>query len=266
MLNGHRVTFVASAILLLAGGAPALAKPPKVVEVPIGPAFVKLPGKQEIKARNGQSLQPATLLRTSKPGRMHVMLSNGREFRFGGDSQLKLTGPGVELLKGSIIGWVKPGEQRGRPFVIRTRVATASIQGTTVFIELNDDEFKVFSWEGRVKVTTNEGDVFTLQSGQQLLLDLSKQLEIVKGRLDGLEAVLGESGGMFFPSDGYDDDMEDEDDEDDELDWQPPSRISDQHVQKRLRTSPLLNGFSTPLETMPVIEKELGVSSPPALR
>ena len=263
-----RTLLVGSSVMGIALTAvlPVEAGQPKVVEVPNGPAFVQLPSKPEIEARSGQPLEQDSLLRTSKPGRMQVLLGDGRQFRMGGNALLRLKPTRVQLIKGSIIGWVKPGEQRGRPFVIRTRVATASIQGTTVFIELNDDEFKVFSWEGRVKVTTNEGDVFTLQSGQQLLLDLSKQLEIVKGRLDGLEAVLGESGGMFFPSDGYDDDMEDEDDEDDELDWQPPSRISDQDVQKRLRTSPLLNGFSTPLETMPEIEKELGVSSPPALR
>lgn len=265
MLNGHRVTFVASAILLLAGGAPALAKPPKVVEVPIGPAFVKLPGKQEIKARNGQSLQPATLLRTSKPGRMHVMLSNGREFRFGGDSQLKLTGPGVELLKGSIIGWVRPNTTNRRPFEIKTRLATASIQGTTVFLELNDDSFRVFSWEGRVQVRTQSGLEFILESGQQLLLDLSRQLNEVRGRLDGLDAVLGGSGGIVFPDsmdEEYGEPERSDADDEEEVGWDSPESMREIEVRRRLSGSPLINGFSTPLDTLPEIERELGVSAP----
>ena len=183
-----RTAIAVAGLLLIWRGSPALATPPQVVEVPAGPAFVQRPGEAQIPAREGQSLIPSTLLRTSKPGRMQVKLSNGRQFRMGGDAKLKLAGAGVELLKGSIIGWISPSITNRRPFQIRTRLATASIQGTTVFLELNDDTFRVFSWEGNVQVRTKDGEEFTLQSGQQLLLDLKRQLDDTRGRVtDAIE-------------------------------------------------------------------------------
>ena len=86
--------------------APAvLARQPKVIDVPDRPAFVKLPGKTETSARSGQDLVENTLLRTSKPGRMQIMLGTGRKFRMGGDAVLRLKGSTVQLQKGSLIGW-----------------------------------------------------------------------------------------------------------------------------------------------------------------
>jgi ferric-dicitrate binding protein FerR (iron transport regulator) len=101
-----------------------------------------------------------------------------------------------KLLKGSIIGWIKAGTPRSNPFTIKTRLATASIQGTTVFIELTDQKFKIFSWEGTVQVETENGQYFTLRSGQQLLLDLKRQMAEVSHQLDGLESALGTIGGV----------------------------------------------------------------------
>ena len=72
------------------GAEPGHALQPHIVEVPAGPAFVKLPGATEINARSGQSLRTNALLRTTTPGRMQVMLGNGRQFRMGGDAQLRL--------------------------------------------------------------------------------------------------------------------------------------------------------------------------------
>ena len=65
---------MAATATLTIAAAPALARAPEVVEVPTGPAFVRLPGQKEVKARKGLNLRPATQLRTSKPGRMQVML------------------------------------------------------------------------------------------------------------------------------------------------------------------------------------------------
>ena len=77
-----QAVFVQAGVLLLLGNAlwamPSRAAQPRVVEVPAGPAFVKLPGATEITTRSGQSLKTNTLLRTTKPGRMQVMLGNGR--------------------------------------------------------------------------------------------------------------------------------------------------------------------------------------------
>jgi hypothetical protein len=258
----------ASALLLLGTalfGQPSHAAQPKIVEVPVGPAFVTLPGTAEIKARSGQALRTDAVLRTSKPGRMQVMLGNGRQFRMGGNAELRLGTANVQLLKGSIIGWIKAGTPRSNPFTIKTRLATASIQGTTVFIELTDQKFKIFSWEGTVQVETENGQYFTLRSGQQLLLDLKRQMAEVSHQLDGLESALGTIGGVTTqPSPSRDrygsvrprqrDEME--------LNWEPPQPISIQDAELRLQKSQLINGFSTPLDTLPEIERELGVSAP----
>ena len=143
-MSKQAVVVQAGALLLLGGSLwalPSRAAQPRVVEVPAGPAFVRLPGASEINARSGQSLKTNALLRTAKPGRMQVMLGNGRQFRMGGDAQLRLGASDVELLRGSLIGWIKPGTPRLNPFTIKTRLATASIQGTTVFLELTDEQF-----------------------------------------------------------------------------------------------------------------------------
>ena len=215
-------------------GLPSQAAEPRIVEVPNGPAFVKFPGESEIDARSGQVLRTDVLLRTTKPGRMQVMLDTGRQFRMGGDAQLRLGSSSVELLKGSIIGWINPGAQSRDPFTIKTRLATASIQGTTVFIEFTDRQFKVFSWEGKVLVMTRSGERFTLNSGQQLLLDLDR---------DGRDGRV-------------------ERDDPSPVSWMPPVVMPQQEAARRLQKSRLINGFSTPLETLPVIERELGVSAP----
>jgi ferric-dicitrate binding protein FerR (iron transport regulator) len=102
---------------------------------------------------------------------------------------------------------------------IRTRTATASIVGTTVFIEATADSLKVFSWEGRVQVETDTGQRYELSSGQQV--------SVTNGA------------------------------------WVPPQRLSSTEAAARRRKSVLLNGFVTPMETLPVIEKELGLSGLP---
>lgn len=260
---------VQAGALLLSGtalfGQPSHAAQPKIVEVPVGPAFVTLPGTSEITARSGQALRTNAVLRTSKPGRMQVMLGNGRQFRMGGNAELRLGAANVELLKGSIIGWIKAGTPRSNPFTIKTRLATASIQGTTVFIELTEQKFKIFSWEGTVQVETENGQYFTLRSGQQLLLDLKRQMAEVSHQLDGLESALGAIGSVTTqpspPRDRYRSARPRQRDEM-EFNWEPPQPISIQDAERRLQKSQLINGFSTPLDTLPEIERELGVSAP----
>jgi len=193
--------------------APAV---PRVVEVPSRPAFVKPPGAMERPALPGQVLAPRTLLRTQLPGRLQVQLANGRSFRLGGDAVARLGADGVDLERGQIIAWVNPGAKGGAPLRVRTRVATASIVGTTVFIDASLTSVKVFSWEGHVSVVTTSGERFELQSGEQVMLDLGT--------------------------------------------WQPPRRLSQEEAATRRRKSILLNGFETPMDTLPVIERELGLS------
>jgi hypothetical protein len=197
----------------------AAAPGPRVLEVPFRPAFVRPPGGAEQPARAGQLLAPDSLLRTAKPGRLQVQLADGRQFRLGGDAVLRLSSGGLTLDKGQIIAWVNPGQKGGAPLRIRTRAATASIMGTTVFIEASENALKIFSWEGEVECLTKDGQRKMLTSGQQLTFE------------DGV--------------------------------WRK-TRLTQPEAAARRQKSILLNGFAAPMETLPVIEKELGLSAEPA--
>jgi hypothetical protein len=188
---------------------------PEVVDVPSRPAYVRPPGAAEQPARRGQRLATKTLVRTRKPGRLQVRLPDGRSFRLGGDSLLEIGPKGIDLLRGQIIAWVNPGQKGSSPLQIRTRVATASITGTTVFIESSTEKVSFFSWEGTVEVDTDQGKRFTLRSGDQM-------------------AKVGNT-------------------------WQLPRPLPMVERTQRRRRSPLLNGFTAPMETLPTLEKELGL-------
>ena len=192
---------------------------PQVVDVPTRPAYVQPPGRAETDARVGQLLPVNTLLRTQKPGRLQVRLADGRSFRLGGDALLRLSAGALDLRRGQIIAWVNPGSGGGPPLRVKTRVGTASIEGTTVFIDASETDVKVFSWEGTVAVTTDSGQRFVLRSGEQV----SQRANAVDG--DG---------------------------------WEGPTRLSRAELDQRRARSILLNGFNAPMETLPVIEKELG--------
>ena len=215
-LAGLASLALAAALLPPSRGVSAAPAVPRVVEVPSRPAFIKPPGGSERPARPGQVLAARTLLRTQLPGRIQVLLANGRSFRLGGDAVARLGADGVDLERGQIIAWVNPGSKGSSRLRIRTRVATASIVGTTVFIDATPDTVKVFSWEGHVSVATSSGQTFELHSGQQ---------------------VVFEQGA-----------------------WLPPRRLSQEEAAVRRRKSLLLNGFETPMDTLPVIERELGLS------
>ncbi|MCP9772881.1 FecR domain-containing protein [Synechococcus sp. Tobar12-5m-g] len=206
----------AAVAVLLGVAASAAPGVPRVVDVPTRPAFVTPPKGAEQAARIGQVLMPATLLRTQKPGRLQVLLADGRGFRLGGDALLRLGIADLDLQSGQIIAWIPPGRTGVPPLRVRTRVATASIAGTTVFIEATPTELKFFSWEGRVLVEADNGQRFTLTSGEQVTF--------VRGA------------------------------------WQAPLRLSPAEAATRRKASILLNGFEAPMETLTVIERELGLT------
>lgn len=141
---------------------------PQVVAVPSRPAWVQSPGTRERPAAVGQRLVSDTLVRTSKPGRLQVQLADGRSFRLGGDALLRLRPRSLQLERGQIIAWVTPGSGGSGALEVRTRTATASIEGTTVFVEATGREVRLFSWEGRVRVVTDAGDSVILNSGEEL--------------------------------------------------------------------------------------------------
>lgn len=149
--------------------ARAAGRDPQVVAVPSRPAFVQLPGRAERQAVVGQALLPDTVLRTRTPGRLQVRLADGRSFRMGGDALLRFDRDALSLQRGQLIAWVNPGAKGQGALRVRTRVATASIEGTTVFLEVGEREVTLFSWEGRVRVSTHTGKGFVLDGGQELL-------------------------------------------------------------------------------------------------
>jgi len=216
--------FLLGVVAAACAGASSPTRRPTVVEVPTQPAFVKLPGQDEAPAQAGQPLEQQTVLRTETPGRLQVQLADGRSFRLGGDALLRLAGDTLDLQRGQIIAWVNPGSTGGTPLRVKTRVGTASIVGTTVFIEATATEVKVFSWEGTVAVSTDDGQRITLNSGEQVSYGSAPA------------SPEGQPG------------------------WQSRRRLGRGELDARRARSILLNGFSAPMETLPVIERELGLS------
>ncbi|WP_216906646.1 FecR family protein [Synechococcus sp. CCY 0621] len=207
---------IVSGLALALPGVTAAPRVPRVVDVPSRPAFVKPPAATERPALVGQVLGPSTVLRTENPGRLQILLADGRSFRLGGNAQLRLEPTLLDLVRGRIIAWIDPGSKGSTPLRVRTRVGTASIQGTTVFIEATADKVLFLSWEGNVEVRAADGTAYRLTSGQRL------------------EAT--------------------------PQGWKGPQRMDAAEVKKRRRSSELLNGFQAPMQTLPVIERELGLS------
>ncbi len=167
------VPFLAGALLVVglppASGQSAAIQP-RVVDVPSRPAFVRPPGTREQPARAGQPLPGSSLLRTQRPGRMQVQLADGRGFRLGGDAMLRLSDDALQLERGEIIAWLKPGTRSSAPLRVRTRVGTASIVGTTLFIEAGPDQVRFLSWEGKVRVDPEDGQPPVILNGAETVV------------------------------------------------------------------------------------------------
>jgi hypothetical protein len=207
---------IVSGLAIVLPGVTAAPRVPRVVDVPSRPAYVRPQAAPERPALVGQVLGPSTVLRTENPGRLQILLADGRSFRLGGNAQLRIEPTLLDLVRGRIIAWIDPGSKGTTPLRIRTRVGTASIQGTTVFIEATADKVLFLSWEGQVEVRAADGTAYRLTSGQRL------------------EAT--------------------------PQGWKGPHRMDAAEARQRRRNSDLLNGFDTPMQTLPVIERELGLS------
>ena len=143
-----------------------------IQEVVSQPAFQRPPGQSEAIAKQGSPLQNKTRLRTATPGRMQIRFNKGnRSFRMGGNASLQLNGNTIDHRGGQVIAWIAPGGGLRTPLKIRTRIATAAIRGTTLFIDDREDKIIFLSWEGEVGVKANSGDVFTVSSGEVLTYD-----------------------------------------------------------------------------------------------
>ncbi|MCP9916376.1 FecR family protein [Cyanobium sp. ATX 6F1] len=171
-VRGRPLVLATAISAALAAGWADAATPTKkpssrIVDVAARPAFKRAAGASEVAAKPGQLLAPGTVLRTQSPGRLQVRLADGRSFRLGGDAELHLAGEELDLRRGQIIAWINPAQKGGwPPLRIRTRVATASIVGTTVFIDASAERVLFLSWEGLVKVATDDGKRIQLKGGQ----------------------------------------------------------------------------------------------------
>lgn len=208
---------------LVAGWASASAPPKsatsRIVDVAARPAFTRASGGAERAAQPGQQLAPGTVLRTQSPGRLQVRLADGRSFRLGGDAELHLAGEELDLRRGQIIAWVNPGQKgRASPLRIRTRVATASIVGTTVFIDASPGKVTFLSWEGHVKVDTDAGKLIQLKGGQ----------------------VMAKTGDT----------------------WALPRPLTAGEARNRRERNPLFQNFSVPMDTLPLIDRQLDALHP----
>ena len=166
------IAAITSGVLMAASGSAQSRPIASIEEVVSQPAFQRPPGQKEIVARKGQSLENKTLLRTVTPGRMQIRMSQGnRSFRMGGNASLQINGNTINHRSGQVIAWIAPGGSGLRPLQIRTRIATAAIRGTTLFIDDQDDKIIFLSWEGEVSVNADSGEAFSLSGGQVLTYD-----------------------------------------------------------------------------------------------
>ncbi|MEE3718792.1 FecR family protein [Tumidithrix elongata RA019] len=164
---------------------PTVAKEEAIAKVSLieeNPVFVRTkqtpeqkstPSKDEIAAKVGMGLHLADIVRTQGKARTQVDFNNGVAFRIGGDSVLEIQPQNrLHLTSGEMITWVQPGLKV--PTEISTPLATASIQGTTAYVEIPKDinqGIRFFSWEGTVSVRlANQSQEIILLTGEEVIV------------------------------------------------------------------------------------------------
>lgn len=145
------------------------------------------PQPKEIDAQVGMDLYEADTVRTEAKGRTQVEFTNGVGFRIGGDAVLQIQPQNrLHLKSGRMITWVKPGLKV--PTEIYTNYATASIRGTTAFVEIPKDVnqgIRFFSWEGTVVVKLpNQPKEIVLLTGEEIILKPNSSTPPVVRRMD----------------------------------------------------------------------------------
>ncbi|ABB58226.1 FecR family protein [Synechococcus elongatus] len=205
---------IAVASLVLTACAPTQQLQAEIQEVATSPVFASQPNQAEQPASEGTVVIQGGQIRTESPGKAQIQLSDGLQFRLGGNALLKIE-PELQLDRGQIIAWLTPNQKRDRPLQIRTPTATAAIRGTTVFIEQTETQTLILSWEGQVEVQLPSGVTTQLTSGQLVRL---------------------RPGQTTLPT---------------------PERLSRPAAEQRFQRSLLLNGFATPMETLPEIRRQL---------
>jgi hypothetical protein len=162
----------------------AIAKVSLVEEKPV--SVVSNKDAKEADAKVGMGLHVADTVRTQGKGKTQIEFDNGVGFRIGGDSVVQIKPNNrLNLTEGRMITWVKPGLKV--PTEISTAYATASIRGTTAFVEIPKDlnkGIRFFSWEGTVAVKiANQTEEIILLTGEEVIVKPNSKTPPVVRRL-----------------------------------------------------------------------------------
>ncbi len=142
----------------------------EIIDVPRDPVFGWQSPGPEFEAEIGTVIREGGYLRTVKPGKAQVILSNGLAFRLGGNAVLRVSND-MDLEQGRIIAWGE--EPSAQPRTIETPVATAAILGTTAFIDAEPNRVIFFCWKGEVRVTLPDGSQsVTLTTGEEVTVEV----------------------------------------------------------------------------------------------
>jgi len=165
----------------------AIAKVSLIEDKPVFVTPQKNPQPKEIDAQVGMGLYVADTVRTEAKGRTQVEFTNGVGFRIGGDAILQIQPQNrLHLKSGKMITWVKSGLKV--PIEISTAYATASMRGTTAFVEIPKDinqGIRFFSWEGTVVVKLpNQPKEIVLLTGEEIILKPNSSTPPVVRRMD----------------------------------------------------------------------------------
>lgn len=149
----------------------AIAKVSLVEEKPV--SVISKKDNKETDANLGMGLYVADKVRTQGKGRTQIEFDNGIGLRIGGNSTVQIKPNNrLNLTEGEMLTWVKPGLKV--PTEISTAYATATIRGTTAYVEIPKDLSKgvrFFSWEGTVVVKlANQSKEIILLTGEEVIV------------------------------------------------------------------------------------------------
>ncbi|MBD2189772.1 FecR family protein [Pseudanabaena mucicola] len=149
----------------------AIAKVSLVEEKPV--SVISKKDNKETDASLGMGLYVADIVRTQGKGKAQIEFDNGVGLRIGGNSVVQIKPNNrLNLTEGEMLTWVKPGLKV--PTEISTAYASATIRGTTVYVEIPKDlnkGIRFFSWEGTVVVKlANQPKEIILLTGEEIIV------------------------------------------------------------------------------------------------
>ncbi|WP_041698548.1 FecR domain-containing protein [Thalassoporum mexicanum] len=184
--------------------------------------------KQRQRATAGMELNVGDIVQTKGNAMAQIQLASGITFRVGGNSTTIIQPDRtMRLTAGEALIWAKPGEK------VNTQVygkrAVASIRGTTIHVKVEDD--CVFSvWEGSIslKLEKSPDAAVILNTGEQVRV--ATNVEVMKKFTSDVETIAAD------------------------------------RFRQKLADSPLLNDFSTPIDTQAELDRVVEQTYVPRLK